>query len=101
MTKENNIKIGDFGVSHFKDVDDSTETKQTCVGTIKYMSPEIREGRKYSYNTDVWAVGCVLYELITLEAYYDFIQINKISLIDYELQSFKDRQNILNKLLKM
>ena len=65
------------------------------------MSPEIRENRKYSYNTDIWSAGCVLYELITLETYYDFIQKNKISLIDYELPIFENRGNDLNKLLKM
>ena len=101
LTKENSIKIGDFGVSHLKDIDDSTESKQTLVGTIKYMSPEIRENRKYSYNTDIWSAGCVLYELITLETYYDFIQNNKISLIDYELPIFENRGNDLNKLLKI
>ena len=57
MTQDQNIKIGDLGVSKYKDFDDSSLTRQTQtfnIGTIKYMSPEIRENRSYSYNTDVW-----------------------------------------------
>ena len=101
MSNENIIKIGDFGVSHFKNVDYSTKKKQKVIGTIKYMSPEIKENRKYSFNTDVWSAGCVLYELITLEAYYNFIQNNKISLIDYKLEIFQERGDKLNKLIQM
>lgn len=31
------------------------------------MSPEIKRGAEYSFNTDIWSLGCILYELITLE----------------------------------
>lgn len=57
LTKDEHVKIGDFGASYLKDIDDTvekTETKQTYAGTLKYMSPEMRESRKYSFNTDIW-----------------------------------------------
>jgi serine/threonine protein kinase len=54
LTSDYDIKIGDFGVSLCIYEDETTQTKQTCVGTFKYMSPEIRESRKYTFNTDVW-----------------------------------------------
>jgi NIMA (never in mitosis gene a)-related kinase len=37
------------------------------VGTPYYMSPEICESKPYSCKSDVWALGCVLYELCTLK----------------------------------
>jgi serine/threonine protein kinase len=35
------------------------------------MSPEILINDVHSFNTDIWSAGCILYELITLERYYE------------------------------
>uniref|UniRef100_A0A8C9QVX3 non-specific serine/threonine protein kinase n=1 Tax=Scleropages formosus TaxID=113540 RepID=A0A8C9QVX3_SCLFO len=43
------------------------EMARTCVGTPYYLSPEICEGRPYNNKTDIWSLGCVLYELCTLK----------------------------------
>jgi serine/threonine protein kinase len=56
------IKIGDLGLA--KNIENSTETH---VGTIAYMSPEQRSQLPYSYSADVWALGMILFELITLQ----------------------------------
>jgi NIMA (never in mitosis gene a)-related kinase len=40
------------------------------VGTPYYLSPEICENKPYSYKTDIWAIGCILYEICTLEVFY-------------------------------
>jgi len=37
----------------------------TIVGTFQYMSPEQLEGREADARSDIWALGCVLYEMIT------------------------------------
>ncbi|RXN36001.1 serine threonine- kinase Nek5 isoform X2 [Labeo rohita] len=42
------------------------ELARTCVGTPYYLSPEICENRPYNNKTDMWSLGCVLYELCTL-----------------------------------
>lgn len=39
----------------------------TFIGTPYYMAPEIYEGHPYNYPVDIWAIGCVLYELLTLK----------------------------------
>jgi len=39
----------------------------TVVGTPYYMSPEVCESKPYTFKSDVWALGCVLYELCTLD----------------------------------
>ena len=63
LTKNNfDIKIGDFGIS--KILDGSNLTK-TIIGTPYYLSPEICEELPYNDKSDVWALGCILYELCT------------------------------------
>ena len=66
MTENQQIKIADFGTSII--AFDKTSTKW---GTLEYMSPEMRNGKGHSFETDVWSAGCVLYELITLKRYFD------------------------------
>ena len=76
ITRFESIRICDFGVSRSLD-DDTTMTSN--MGTRKYMSPEMKEHKKYSFNTDCWSAGCVLYELITLKIFDDIIEDMKMS----------------------
>ena len=64
LTRDFKIKIGDFGIS--KILDSGNKYAQTQVGTILYMAPEIIEGNKYTSKVDIWSLGCILYELCTL-----------------------------------
>jgi NIMA (never in mitosis gene a)-related kinase len=41
------------------------------IGTPYYVSPELVNEEKYSYKSDVWAIGCILYELCYLKRAYD------------------------------
>ena len=43
----------------------------TVVGTPYYLSPEVCENKPYTFKSDVWALGCVLYELCTLKHAFD------------------------------
>ncbi|XP_009461408.1 PREDICTED: serine/threonine-protein kinase Nek5 [Nipponia nippon] len=58
-------KLGDFGVA--RQLDSTMEFAHTCVGTPYYLSPEICENRPYNNKTDIWSLGCVLYELCALK----------------------------------
>lgn len=40
---------------------------QTSLGTPFFLSPEICQGEKYNYKTDIWMLGCVVYELCSLK----------------------------------
>ncbi|XP_047226266.1 serine/threonine-protein kinase Nek5-like isoform X5 [Girardinichthys multiradiatus] len=58
------VKLGDFGIARI--LNNTLEMARTCVGTPYYLSPEICESRPYNNKTDIWSLGCVLYELCSL-----------------------------------
>lgn len=41
------------------------------VGTPCYISPELCEGKPYNQKSDIWALGCVLYELASLKRAFE------------------------------
>ncbi|XP_064624629.1 serine/threonine-protein kinase Nek8-like [Lineus longissimus] len=62
------IKVGDFGISK---VLSSKSKAYTVVGTPCYISPELCEGMPYNQKSDIWALGCVLYELASLKRAFE------------------------------
>jgi NIMA (never in mitosis gene a)-related kinase len=44
---------------------------KTVIGTPYYLSPEICEDKPYDKKSDVWSLGCVLYEMVTLKHAFD------------------------------
>ena len=61
----NILKIGDYGLA--KSLSRTTQMAGTQCGTLIYMAPELLEGKEYSHGADIWAMGCVFYEIITLK----------------------------------
>ena len=61
----NILKIGDYGLA--KSLSRTTQMAATYCGTLLYMAPELLNGKEYSHEADVWAMGCVFYEIITLK----------------------------------
>ena len=68
LTKALEVKIGDLGVA--KALNQNNFAK-TYIGTPYYLSPEICEERPYNEKSDVWALGCILYELCTYNHPFD------------------------------
>ncbi|TGJ85666.1 hypothetical protein E0Z10_g3091 [Xylaria hypoxylon] len=56
----NSVKLGDFGLSKMIQ---SHDFASTYVGTPFYMSPEICAAERYTLKSDIWSLGCVIYEL--------------------------------------
>ncbi len=59
-------KLADFGLAKFSDSSDIT-TGQPMMGTLRYMAPETFSGGEASAASDIYSLGTVLYELMTLE----------------------------------
>lgn len=59
------IKLGDFGLA--KMLTSQNDFAKTYVGTPYYMSPEVLMDNPYSPVCDIWSLGCVLFELCTLQ----------------------------------
>jgi NIMA (never in mitosis gene a)-related kinase len=69
LTKSNLIKLGDFGIARV--LSSTRDNAKTMVGTPYYLSPEIINGRPYSFKSDIWSLGVVLYELCALKPPFD------------------------------
>ena len=104
LTKNLDIKIGDLGVSK-KLI--QTNFAKTFIGTPYYLSPEICMEKPYNDKSDVWAIGCILYELCCFNYPFDAksqgalllkILNNEPEKIDTNFYS-KDLQNMITLLL--
>mmetsp|Transcript_146616 Transcript_146616/g.258357 ORF Transcript_146616/g.258357 Transcript_146616/m.258357 type:complete len:595 (-) Transcript_146616:90-1874(-) len=78
LTEKNSIvKLGDFGISRV--FSNTTDLAISVVGTPHYMSPEVCENKPYTFKSDVWSLGCVLYELCMLK--HTFVADNLLGLV--------------------
>merc|ERR1719337_545830 len=69
LSRNGNIKMGDFGIA--KVLECTAACAQTQIGTPYYLSPEICQGRPYAWGSDIWAMGCILYELCAKRVPFD------------------------------
>ncbi|KAG6331959.1 hypothetical protein ID866_7130 [Astraeus odoratus] len=64
LDESNNVKLGDFGLSKALA---QASFANTYVGTPYYMSPELMQERAYDSKSDIWSLGCLIYELCALK----------------------------------
>ncbi|XP_032819916.1 serine/threonine-protein kinase Nek2 [Petromyzon marinus] len=64
LDARHNVKLGDFGLARILQHD--TSFAKTFVGTPYYMSPEQFSRMSYNEKSDIWSLGCLLYELCAL-----------------------------------
>jgi NIMA (never in mitosis gene a)-related kinase len=96
-----NVKIGDLGIAKFFP---DNKLIHSCIGSPLYMSPETYSGDGYNELTDIWSLGCILYNMLTFELPYKADNILRLAyIINNEpfkpLNDRKEWQTILNDLL--
>ena len=69
VTPEGIVKVVDFGIARI--VDTAKTQTGVLLGTLAYMSPEQVRGRHADQRCDVWALGVVMYELLTCRRPFD------------------------------
>ncbi|NXM34018.1 NEK3 kinase, partial [Oxyruncus cristatus] len=65
LTQNGKVKLGDFGSARL--LAHPMSYACTYVGTPYYVPPEIWESMPYNNKSDIWSLGCILYELCTLK----------------------------------
>jgi len=79
ITDRYNLKICDFNTSKILKIPEFKEKNlHTQIGTPFYMSPECVDNRKYNFKTDIWSIGCILYELMELEIAFNCNHIGRL-----------------------
>lgn len=78
LTSNNCCLLGDFGIA--KVLNNTQGLTKTMVGTPYHLSPEMIDRKGYSFQSDVWALGVLLYELCALKPPFDATSLHELAL---------------------
>ncbi len=76
LTSKGNIKLGDFGIA--KILSSKEDLAKTLVGTPYYLSPELCLKKPYNHKSDIWSLGCILYEMMYLKHAFEADSIGEL-----------------------
>ena len=99
MNENKNIKIGDFGISKKIDPNIDFEITKEKAGSRAFIAPEIEIKGIYNKKSDMYSLGCIIYELFHLSKYYDDKEYNQIKKLDCNIYNYR-WQEIINSLLQ-
>ena len=59
-------------------LENTFDMAKTATGTPYYLSPEVCLGQRYDHKSDMWMLGCVLYEMCTLRRPFEGDSLNQV-----------------------
>ncbi|MCJ8746480.1 hypothetical protein PDJAM_G00142260 [Pangasius djambal] len=105
LNEEMHIQITDFGTAK-QFSSDSTQTRaNSFVGTAQYVSPELLTEKSACKSSDLWALGCIVYQLVAglppFRAANEYLIFQKIIKLEYEFPEkfFPKAKDLVEKLL--
>uniref|UniRef100_G3N533 Serine/threonine-protein kinase Nek4 n=1 Tax=Gasterosteus aculeatus TaxID=69293 RepID=G3N533_GASAC len=101
LTKTNIIKVGDLGIARV--LENQNDMASTLIGTPYYMSPELFSNKPYNHKSDVWALGCCVYEMSTLKHAFNAKDMNSLvyRIVEGKLPQMPSRYDLqLGELIK-
>jgi NIMA (never in mitosis gene a)-related kinase len=70
------LKVGDFGIS--RELQSSLDKVNTAAGTPYFMAPEVVAYTPYDSKADMWSLGVIIYELISLEKPFEAKSVQEV-----------------------
>jgi len=77
LRRRGDLVVGDFGLS--KVLDCTVACAKTLVGTPYYLSPEVIQDKPYFWPSDIWSVGCIVFELSALKVPFDGANLSSLA----------------------
>ncbi|KAI0342133.1 kinase-like protein [Trametopsis cervina] len=88
------LKLTDFGTG--KILSTGVERSKTWVGTAQYISPELLESSESSRSSDLWSLGCIIYQMVcgkfAFQGLSEYLTWQKIKQLDYSFPDGFDEQ---------
>lgn len=81
------------------------ERRNSFVGTAQYISPELLKDKSASYSSDLWALGCIVYQMLAgsppFQSRSEYIIFQKIQKLEYKFPDSFDPvgRDLVEKLL--
>ncbi|KAM9554718.1 3-phosphoinositide-dependent protein kinase 1 isoform 3-T3 [Guaruba guarouba] len=105
LNEDMHIQITDFGTAKVLSADSRQARANSFVGTAQYVSPELLTEKSACKSSDLWALGCIIYQLVAglppFRAGNEYLIFQKIIKLEYDFPEkfFPKAKDLVEKLL--